>query len=56
MTEWTKEELVASLSDSIQRREEYLRKIEQEEQHQESLYELLGQALMIKKPMPRFDE
>lgn len=55
MTNWTREEIVESITDSIRRKEDYERKVAQEKDYQERLYELLGKVL-TKKEMPRFDE
>jgi hypothetical protein len=50
---WTKEELVESIVDSIQRKNGYERKIAQELVYQENLFELLRCALGKKPDLPQ---
>lgn len=49
MTEWTKEELVESIVDSIRRRAEYERRIAQELAYQDNLFALL-RGILVKQP------
>lgn len=55
MTSWTREELIESIAESNKRKDEHVRKIAQEDQYQESLYQLLAQILVRKSKaeMPR---
>lgn len=56
MTSWSREELVDSLSESLRRIEEHERKLAQEKEYQERLYEILGKVL-AKSELPRaFDQ
>jgi hypothetical protein len=53
MTAWTIEELVDSIAESNKRKDEHMRRIAQEDQYQESLYDMLRQALHKKPEMPQ---